>query len=123
MNIILWTVQGLLALLFLTAGATKLMRSKEQLAPRMQWVEDFSQGTIRAIGSVEVLGALGLVLPALMGVLPWLTPLAGVGLVLVMIGAMTTHARRREYPTIGGNAVLGALAAFVAYGRFMVAPL
>ncbi|MBI3962282.1 MAG: DoxX family protein, partial [Deinococcus sp.] len=83
MNIVLWIVQGLLALGFLMAGATKLMRSKAQLAPRMPWVEDFSLGTIRAIGAVEVLGALGLVLPTLMGILPWLTPLAALGLVAI----------------------------------------
>jgi hypothetical protein len=88
----------------------------------MAWVEDFSQGAVRLIGTLEVLGAVGLVLPALTGALPWLTPLAAAGLVLLMIGAALTHLRRTEYGNIAVNAVLLILAAFVVYGRFFVLP-
>ncbi len=123
MNIVLWVVQGLLAAAFLMAGSNKLMRSKEQLKPMMAWVEDFSPQTLRIIGAVEVLGAIGLILPAATGILPGLTPLAAVGLVLTMLGAAATHLRRTEYPLIGVNAVLLLLALFVAYGRFAMAPL
>ncbi|MBK9052378.1 MAG: DoxX family protein [Chloroflexi bacterium] len=123
MNIVLWVVQGLLAAAFLMAGSNKLMRSKEQLKPMMAWVEDFSPQTLRIIGAVEVLGAIGLILPAATGILPGLTPLAAVGLVLTMLGAAATHLRRTEYPLIGVNAVLLLLALFVAYGRFVIAPL
>lgn len=101
----------------------KLTRSKEQLAEQMGWVEDFAQGQIRIIGMLEVLGAIGLILPGLLNIWPILTPLAGVGLVLTMVGAIITHVRRQEYPFIVMNLVLLALAAFVAYGRFVLVPL
>ncbi len=108
----------LLASAFLGAGATKLSRPKEKLLKNMAWVEDFSQRTVRLIGTLEVLGAIGVVLPALTGILPWLTPLAALGLVLLMIGAALTHLRRTEYGHIAMNVVLLVLAAFVAYGQF-----
>jgi len=122
MNIALWIVQGLLAVAFLMAGAMKATRSKEQLAENMAWVNDFSAGTIRLIGILEVLGAIGLVLPKLTGILPWLTPTAAVGLVLTMIGAALTHLRRGENSNIMMNVVLLVMAAFVAYGRFVLLP-
>jgi uncharacterized membrane protein YphA (DoxX/SURF4 family) len=122
MGIALWVVQVLLAAAFLVSGATKLSQPKEKLLENWAWVEDFSQRTVRIIGALEVLGAIGIVLPALMGIVPWLTPLAALGLVLTMIGAALTHLRRAEYGAIAVNAVLLLLAAFVAYGRFFVLP-
>ena len=122
MGIALWAVQVLMAAAFLVAGATKLSQPKEKLVKNMAWVEDFSQGTVRLIGALEALGAIGVVLPALTGILPWLTPLAALGLVLLMIGAALTHLRRTEYGYIAMNAVLLVLAAFVAYGRFFILP-
>ena len=65
MNTALWIVQALLAIAFLMAGAMKTFQPKEKLAEKMGWVEDFSQGQIRTIGILEILGALGLILPAL----------------------------------------------------------
>ena len=121
MSIALWIVQGLLAVAFLGAGASKLSQPKEKLLKNMAWVEDFSQPAVRLIGAVEVLGAIGVVLPALTGVLPWLTPLAALGLVLLMVGAALTHLRRKEYGNIAMNALLLVLAAFVAYGRYFLA--
>ena len=121
MSIALWIVQGLLAVAFLGAGASKLSQPKEKLLKNMAWVEDFSQPTVRNIGALEVLGAIGIVLPALTGILPWLTPLAALGLVLLMVGAALTHLRRKEYGNVAINAVLLVLAAFVAYGRFFLA--
>ena len=120
MGIALWVAQVLLAVAFLGAGATKLSQPKKKLAKNMAWVEDFSQGTVRLIGALEVVGAIGLVLPALTGILLWLTPLAALGLVLLMIGAALTHLRRTEYGNIAVNAVLLVLAAFVVYGRFFL---
>jgi uncharacterized membrane protein YphA (DoxX/SURF4 family) len=119
-NIALWVVAGLLALVFLGAGFAKLTQPKEKLQanPNMAWTEDFSPGMIKTIGALEVLGGLGLILPELTGIAPVLTPLAAVGLVLVMLGAAVTHARRKETQTIVVNVVLGALAVFVAVGRF-----
>jgi len=122
MDIALWVVQVLLAAAFLVSGATKLLQPKEKLANNMAWVEDFSQPQVRIIGALELLGAIGIVLPALTGILPWLTPLAGIGLVLTMIGAALTHLRRAEYGPIAVTAVLLVMAAFVAYGRFFVLP-
>jgi uncharacterized membrane protein YphA (DoxX/SURF4 family) len=122
MGIALWVVQVLVAAAFLVSGATKLSQPKEKLLKNMAWVEDFSQPTLRIIGALEVLGAIGIVLPALTGIVPWLTPLAALGLVLTMIGAALTHFRRTEYGGIAVNAVLLILAAFVACGRFFVLP-
>ncbi len=124
MNIALWIVQILLALLFLMAGFMKASQPIEKLAERMGgWVKDFSPMQIRIIGILEVLAGIGLILPMLTNILPILTPLAAVGLILTMIGAMITHARRSEYSNIGGNAVLLLLALFVAYGRFVLLPV
>jgi uncharacterized membrane protein YphA (DoxX/SURF4 family) len=120
MSIALWVAQGLLAVAFLAAGAMKLRQPKEKLAKNMAWVEDFSQPAVRTIGALEVLGAIGIVVPALTGIVPSLTPLAALGLVLTMIGAALTHLRRSEYSVITVPAVLLILAAFVAYGRFFV---
>lgn len=126
MNIALWIVQGLLALVFLMAGGMKMMQPKDQILEKMGdtmgWMEDFSQNTIRGIGLLEVLGAIGLILPPLTGILPILAPLAAVGLVLTMIGAALTHLRRGETQAVMPNAILLLLAAFVAVGRFFIAP-
>lgn len=73
---------------------------------------------IRGIGVVEVLGAIGLIVPPLVHILPVLAPLAAVGLALVMVGAIVTHGRRKEYPNVAVNVVLLGLALFVAWGRF-----
>lgn len=118
MNIFLWIVAGLLALAFLGAGAMKLSRPREKLAASMGWVNDFSAPMVKTIGALEVLAALGLILPAATGIAPILTPLAAVGLVLVMIGAIITHLRRGEKQMIVVNVVLLILAAVVAWGRF-----
>src|SRR5215217_6198769 len=100
MSIELWVVQALLAAAFLMSGATKLSQPKEKLLKNMAWVEDFSQRTVRIIGALEVLGAIGIVVPALSGIVPWLTPLAALGLVLLILGAALTHLRRTEYGPI-----------------------
>ena len=96
MNVVLWIIAGLLALAFLGAGLTKLVQPKEKLAATMGWVDDFSPGTVKLIGGLEVLAAIGLVLPAALDVVPVLVPLAAVGLVALMVGAAITHARRGE---------------------------
>lgn len=120
MNIVLWILAALLAALFLAAGAMKLTQSKEKLGanPNMAWTEQFSPGIIKLIGASEVLAAIGLILPALLDIAPVLVPLAAVGLVLLMIGAALTHARRKERQAVVMNVVLLLLAAFVAWGRF-----
>ena len=124
MNTLLWIVQILLALAFAAAGAGKLFSTRDRLyAQGMKYVEDLSANTLKGIGSVEILGAAGLILPALTGLLPVLTPLAAVGLMLVQSGAALTHTRRKENGIIAVNAVLFIMAAFIAYGRFVAVPL
>lgn len=126
MNIALWIVQGLLALVFLMGGFMKASKSREALKERgqsMDWVDDFSDGQIRTIGILEILGAIGLILPALTGILPILTPVAAIGLGSIMVGAAITHLRRGESSVIVMNLVLLVLALFVAYGRFVLVPL
>jgi uncharacterized membrane protein YphA (DoxX/SURF4 family) len=119
MNVVLWVIAGLLAAAFLGAGVLKLTQPKEKLAASgMGWTEGFSAGMIKLIGALEILAAVGLVLPALLGIAPVLVPLAAVGLVLLMIGAAITHARRREPQMIVVNLIILALAAAVAWGRF-----
>jgi uncharacterized membrane protein YphA (DoxX/SURF4 family) len=118
MNVALWAVQLTLAIMFMMAGSMKLMKDKEELAEKMGWVEDFSQSTIRLIGAAEIMGAIGLILPALTGIAPILTPLAASGLAVVTAGAMVVHLRRREYPLALMTMMLAAMAAFVAWGRF-----
>ena len=118
MNVVLWIVAGVLALAFLAAGLTKLTQPKEKLRATMAWVEDFSPGVVKGIGAVEVLAAIGLILPAALDVVPVLVPLAAVGLVVLMAGAAITHARHQESPMIAINLVLLVLAAVVVWGRF-----
>lgn len=120
MNIVLWILATVLALLFLAAGGMKLAQPKEKLvaSPNMAWAEAFSPGTLKVIGALEVLAAIGLILPAALGIVPLLTPLAATGLVLLMVGAAITHARRKESSTIVMNVVLIVLAGVVAWGRF-----
>ncbi len=125
MDIALWVVQVLLAIAFGLSGFMKVVQPKAKLAEneRMAWVNDFSPTVIKIIGGLEVLAAIGLILPMLTNILPVLTPLAAVGLVLTMIGAMVTHLRRGENPALVINLVLLLLAAFVVYGRFIALPV
>ena len=123
MNLVLWIVAALLALAFLAAGVMKLTQPRDKLATSgMRWTEDYNAGTVRTIGLLELLAAVGLILPAVLNILPVLVPLAALGLVLIMLGAAYTHARRHEYPMIVGNVVLLALAAVVAWGRLSGVP-
>ena len=119
MNTFLWTLAGLLAVVFLAGGTMKLTRPKAKLAATGQgWVEDFSDNAVKGIGLLEVLAAIGLILPAALDIARVFVPLAASGLGLMMASAAITHARRREFPNIAVNTVLLALAAVLAWGRF-----
>src|SRR4051794_25718017 len=96
MIIALWIVTGLLAVAFVVAGAMKAVRSRAALQPQMAYVEDFTDGQVKTIGILEVLGGVGLVLPMALGILPWLTPLAAFALFITMVAAFVVHARRGE---------------------------
>lgn len=123
MNTAIWIAQILVALVFIGSGLSKLAQPYEKLAAQMGYVNDFTPGAIRAIGVWEVLGGIGVVLPAWTGILPWLTPLAAGGLAVNMGGAISTHMRRREVPMILFNLVLLGLAMFVVYGRMAAVPI
>lgn len=120
MNTAVWIVQGLLAVAMLGAGAMKLTKSKDELkaSGNMDWTEDFPEGQIKGIGALEVIAALGLVLPAALDIAPDLVGIAAVGVVMLMLGAAATHLRRGEGKAVPINVVLLALAAFVAVMRF-----
>lgn len=120
MDIALWIAQGVLASAFLMAGMTKIVKDREFAIEKGQgYAEDFSDPTLTFIGVMEVLGALGLVLPVVFDTATFLVPWAAVGLAIGMLGAMTVHARRGgEGQMIAVNLGLFALAAFVAWGRF-----
>jgi uncharacterized membrane protein YphA (DoxX/SURF4 family) len=118
MNILLWIVQAVLAAAFVMSGLMKATQAKAKLESRLPWVEDFSAGTVRFIGIAELLGGLGLILPAATGIAPILTPIAATGLAVIMVLAAATHIRRKEPSGVAVNAVLFLLAALVAWGRF-----
>lgn len=120
MNIALWIVQVLMALLFITAGLQKLTQSKDAMVKGSftTYAEDFSPNFLKMLGLFELLGGIGLILPWLTGFLPWLTPLAAVGLAIIMIGATYTRFRRGENQMAVGTIVFLLLLIFIAYGRF-----
>jgi uncharacterized membrane protein YphA (DoxX/SURF4 family) len=117
-NIVLWICAGLLAAMFLMAGMMKVAMPKEKLLPTMKWAQPWSVPQLRALGTVEVLGAIGLILPRALNIAPVLTPLAAVGCAIVMIGATVTHIRMKDYKGVGMPIVLLILAIVVAAGRF-----
>lgn len=99
MNVATWVAQGLLAFAFLTAGGMELVSPREKLLATgkpMAWVEDFQDPTVKVTGVLEFLGAVGVLLPGLVGIAPVLTPLAAIGLAVVMAGAVVVHIRRHE---------------------------
>lgn len=118
-----WVVQVLLAAMFGMAGVMKSTAPIEQLATSLPWVAQVSPLLVRFIGVSELAGALGLILPAATRILPFLTPLAGAGLALIMVLAAGFHAMQGEYGAIGFNVILGALALLVAWGRLAKAPV
>lgn len=120
MNLALWIVAGLLAAVFLLAGANKSFIPQESLAkaPGGGWVNDFSAGFVKALGALEILGAVGLILPAALDIAPILVPLAAVGLAMIMVGATIVTFRRHEPKHVLVDLTYLALIVFVAWARF-----
>ncbi len=120
MVIALWIAQVLLAGMYGMAGGMKTFQPDGvRKNPQMTWAHDKQDGYIRFVGISELLGALGMILPILTGILVWLTPLAAVGLSIIQVLAIfMVHLPKKEYQVIPMNVVLLALSIFVAYGRF-----
>jgi DoxX-like family len=118
MNVFLWLVQAVLTALFAMSGLVKLLQPKDKLVGKYPWMQDVSQATVRFIGVMEVLGAIGLIAPAASGIAPVLTPIAGTGLAVLALLAGGTHIRRKEPSGVAATAILFVLAALVAWGRF-----
>ena len=125
MDIILWILQVLLAVVFLGIGFSHAFRFDQMAAqPQTSWMLAVGRQQMRVIGILEILGAIGLILPALTGILPWLTPVAASALALLMVFAIVFHARRSgEGANITFNVALGVVALVIAVGRFAIEPL
>lgn len=123
MNLALWIVAGLLAALALSGGLTKAFMNKAKLDDLGAksgggWTMHASAGFVRTLGALEILAAVGLILPAALDIAPVMVPVTAVCWILLMIGAMITHARYEQYKYVALNLVYVAMAAFVAWGRF-----
>lgn len=123
LHIALWVAQVLLALAFGMAGVMKSFTPLAELATKLPWVASSPAALVRFIGVSELAAAIGLILPAATRIKPSLTPLAGAGLVVIMVLALAFHAVHSEFSAFPVNLVLGGLAAFVAWGRFKKAPI
>ena len=124
MNLTLWIATGLLALVALAGGVSKTFVPKEKLAAHSggEWTRSAGAGFVRTLGVLELLAAVGLVLPAVLDIAPVMVPVTALCWVLLMVGAMITHGRLEQFGLVLLNAAYLALAAFVAWGRFAVEP-
>ena len=120
MNLALWIATGLLATVALAGGITKTFLPKEKLATHEggRWTADASVGFVKTLGILELLAAVGLVLPALLDTAPVVVPVTAACWVVLMVGAMITHGRYGQFKLIMVNSVYLAIAAFIAWGRF-----
>jgi hypothetical protein len=124
MHVALWVAAGLLAAVALVGGISKSFVPKEKLAatPGGEWTEDASVGFVKTLGVLELLAAVGLILPALVDIAPVMVPVTAVCWVLLMIGAMITHIRQGGYRFVALNVIYLAVAVFIVWGRFGPAP-
>jgi VIT1/CCC1 family predicted Fe2+/Mn2+ transporter len=125
MNTTLWIIAGVVAAGFVAGGTALLLLPREKyraLGANQHWVDDFGTGHLKAIGTLKLIGAIGLILPAAVGVAPLLVPIAACGLTLFMAGAATTRFRRGEWGYMAGDIVFIAVFAFLAWGRLAQQP-
>ena len=122
-HILLWIAQILLSASLIWAAFVKLFQSIEQLEAMWPWTGEVSPGLVKLTGIIDLLGALGVVLPSAFRFKTILTPIAAAGIILLMISASIFHICRGEASQIGFNIVFGGIAAFVAYGRLKLAPI
>jgi uncharacterized membrane protein YphA (DoxX/SURF4 family) len=123
MHIALWTAQVLLAATLIWSGSVKLARPVAELAAMWPWAGEVPVAVVKLTAVVDLLGAIGLIFPALFRIQPKLTPVAALGIVVLMICAAVFHIARGEASSIGVNVVVGAIALFIAWGRFRKAPI
>lgn len=123
LNISLWIAQIILAGMFIMAGTMKSSQPIEVLGQSLPWVNEVSSALVRFIGISEILGGIGIILPAILRIKPKLTSLAALGLGIIMILAFAFHIAKGEYSALGINVILGALAFFVAWGRNKKLPI
>jgi len=123
MNIALWVVQALAALAFLGAGLLKSVQPIEKLKASLGWVKFATPVQVRLVGIAEILGGLGLILPAALKILPWLTPTAAAALAVIMIGAVVVHIRLKEGKQAGAPLILLILCLVIVIGRIWLAPI
>lgn len=116
MNIALWAVQIIVALMFISAGFMKAFQY-EKFKASMPWAKEYSKAFVTFIGVAELLGGIGLIVPYATGIAPILTPIAAIALAVVMGLAAGFHAKRKEYQGIGMNIILLVCAVFIAIGR------
>ncbi|MBM1104567.1 DoxX family protein [Aurantibacter crassamenti] len=122
-HITLWVAQGLLAVMFIMAGVMKTFQPIEALAESLPWVTSTPLSLVRFIGISELLGGLGLLVPAIFRFKPFLTVWAALGLALIMVFAAGFHVSRGEFSAIGMNVIIMAIALFIAWGRSEKAPI
>ncbi|WP_336083352.1 DoxX family protein [Nocardia sp. SSK8] len=124
MNLALWIAAGILATVALAGGASKTFVPTEKLAaqPGGQWTEQAGTGAVRTLGILELLAAIGLILPAALDIAPIMVPVTATCWIVLMLGAMITHRRFGEYPFMALNFAYLLLAAFIAWGRFVAEP-
>ena len=118
MNTALWIITGLLCAAFAAAGLAKLLVARTKLSEKLAWTADATDAQVRLVGGLEVAGAVGLVLPAVLDIAPILVPIAAIGLAITMVGAVVVHLKHREGLASAAPAiVLGLLCVVVAWGR------
>lgn len=122
-HITLWVLQALLALFFLMVGYSHALMPFDQIAQQATWMQHVPRALSRFIGYAELAGGLGLVIPAATRIAPWLTPLAALGLAMIMILAIPFHIRRGEANVIWMHALIAVVALFVVWGRWRKAPI
>ena len=123
LHITLWVVQIILGGMFIMAGIMKSSQPIIDLSQAVPWAAEVPAVLVRLIGLSELLGGIGLILPSLLRIKPILTPIAAIGILIIMVFALLYHISKGETDVIGINIVLGLIAAFIAWGRLKKAPI
>lgn len=118
MNTTIWIIQCVLATVFSASGLVIMWLPKKKLATRLSWVNEYSDGMRYFICSSKIAGAIGLILPMYLNILPILTPIAALGIATIMVLAIEYHIRKKEYKDLPAPIIFLALSLFVAYSRF-----